>query len=142
MDGRKGAGKLRELCACGRPVWAGTRHQQGEGRCVTCAEALIRADTVRRLTKSGAMAAMRRALEACPDAHRTEPEPLRELTEAEELARAFVVGMANAETEAQTDGEYSLQPRRKSMRSGDAVVAPSLIPWNVTAVGLKYTGKH
>jgi hypothetical protein len=138
MDGRKGAGKPRELCACGKPVWSGGRSAHAPGRCVTCAEKLIRADTIRRLTRSGAMAAMRRALEVCPNADRMVAVPLRELSAAEELAHSLVVGMANAETDVCENGEYVLQP----MRSKDTVITPPFTPWNVMATGLKYTDKH
>jgi hypothetical protein len=85
--------------------------------CVTCAEKAIRADTIKRLVRSGQMAAMRRALEACPDAQRTAPEPLRELAPAEELRRSMIVGMANAEQDCGTDSEYAVSPIRKGGRT-------------------------
>jgi hypothetical protein len=98
----------RPRCACGKPVWQGARSRYAPGRCWQCAEALIRAETVKRLTRSGVMAQMRRALEACPDAGRTKAERASPVSAATELARTLLVGMANAERDGQVDGEHAV----------------------------------
>lgn len=138
MEAANGPGKA--LCACGKPVWKRGRSRFAPTMCVTCAELAIRAETVKRLTRSGKMAAMRRAMEACPDAQRTEAEPLRELTPAEELERELIVAMANAERDRGTDGECAVSPVRKGGRT------VSVRPFNAVPIahssvtGLRYMG--
>lgn len=67
------------------------------GCCVTCAEVLIRQDTIHRLTKSGAMATMRRELEGCSDAGRERAEVCGLEGEGHRLARALLIGLARGE---------------------------------------------
>jgi hypothetical protein len=128
-------------CACGKPCWEGARTRYALVKCATCAELAIRADTIRRLIRSGGMAAMRRALAVCPDAQRTEPEPLRELTEAELGARTLLVEQANAERACLPNAEYPISPRRR----GAALLPQNGLPgangiWRScpATVGLRY----
>jgi len=138
VSGRTGKSD-RPRCACGKPCWEGTRSRYARGRCWKCAETLIRAASVRRLVKSGAMAAMRRALEGCPDNGRTIPEPMSPLTEAGELARALLVGMANAERDRGTDGEVAISPVRRGGRTIHSHGMVSTIPIRSSPGGLKFT---
>lgn len=55
------------------------------------------------------MAQMRRALEACEDG-RTRALPSGVVDESRELAVSLLVGMANAERDRPTDGEYAVAP--------------------------------
>jgi hypothetical protein len=63
---------------------------------VTCAEVVIRTATILRLTKSGAMAQMRRALANCPDAGRRRAEDDHESAD-HRLAREMLVALARGE---------------------------------------------
>lgn len=65
----------------------------------------------RRLTKSGVMAAMRRALESCPDAGREQALPLESLdhsSPAELLALRLRIEMASAERGSEPGGDRSV----------------------------------
>jgi hypothetical protein len=124
-------------CACGKPLWRDQHNALAKGKCVTCAELAIRQATIRKLVKSGAMAAMRRALEACPDAEREAALQAGQVSESHELALGMLVGMANAEVDHGTDGECQVQPLRSGgKRLSDSPMGSQVPLWRAYGVGL------
>lgn len=104
-------------------------------------KALAERERIRlRLVKSGAMAAMRRALEACPDAGRTETERARAVSPERELAVGLLIGMANAERDLLVDGEalvaHPLGGRRGEC--GSRLIRYPLIVWHTWPCGTKF----
>jgi hypothetical protein len=120
-------------------VVRGCRLKSLRGYCWACGNVVERQATIRRLVKSGAMAAMRRAMESCPDNGRTKPESLRLMLPEHELARELLVSMANGERDVATNGDLVVARPRGGR--GSALASGSGVPWNVVPVGLRYSGK-
>jgi hypothetical protein len=78
-------------------VGSGCRLKSLRAYCWACGNEVERAATIRRLVKSGGMAAMRRALEGCPDAGREREEEIVPEPVGHRMARELLVRLARGE---------------------------------------------